>query len=93
MKDYQIESCKFIADHYGLESQLNILSEELSELNKEICKYKRFGNNIPAIAEEIADVRIMLEQVEYLFGIDITVNAQMDNKLNRQLERMKEERR
>ena len=46
-----------------------------------------------AIAEEIADVRIMLEQIEYLFGIDITVNAQMDNKLNRQLKRMKEERR
>lgn len=93
MKDYMKESCHFIADNYGINSQICVAIEEMSELQKELCKYKRNQNNIPSIAEEIADVKIMLEQLEHLFGIDITVENQMDYKLNRQLERMKEERR
>lgn len=93
MKDYMKESCIFIADNYGVDSQVLIAIEEMSELQKELCKYKRNQNNIPSIAEEIADVRIMLEQIEHLFGIEIMVENQMDYKLNRQLERMKQEHR
>ena len=93
MKTYQRDTCENIADNYGVYNQVLIAMEEMSELTKELCKYRRFQKNIPQIAEEIADVKIMLQQLEYLFGVENLVDAQIDEKLNRQLERMKEERR
>lgn len=84
-----------IADHYGLESQLNILQEELAELIQAVSKYRR-GD--PAhIIEEIADVEIMLDQVVYLLdkttSIDIErfIGLHIEKKLRRQLKRIKEE--
>ena len=44
------------------------------------------------IEEEIADVRVMLEQIEYLYGIsDDAITLRMCAKLWRQLERMEGE--
>ncbi|MBO7733438.1 MAG: hypothetical protein J6S67_12815 [Methanobrevibacter sp.] len=83
--------CHKIADNYGLGSQLPIAIEEMSELTKEICKYIRGNDNEIDIAEEVADVKIMIEQIVYLFGIDDKVNKQVDYKLNRQLRRMDSE--
>ena len=84
-----------IADHYGLESQLNILQEELAELIQAVSKYRR-GD--PAhIIEEIADVEIMLDQVVYLLdkttSVDIEqfIGLHIEKKLRRQLKRIKEE--
>ena len=48
-------------EHFGLESQENMLIEEMSELTKELCKKKRgLKHNI---IEEIVDVQIVLEQI------------------------------
>lgn len=49
----------------GLDMQLTVAIEELSELQKAICKYKRGEEH--NIEEEIADVKIMIEQLETLF--------------------------
>ena len=52
---------------YGESKQLDIAIEECSELIKAISKYKRDPadpSRIKSIAEEEADVRIMLEQVD-----------------------------
>lgn len=54
---------------YGKDMQLTVAVEELSELIKEICKYKRGGDNIKNIIEEMADCYIMLDQLEIIFGI------------------------
>lgn len=52
--------------HYGGEMQTTVCIEELSELTKELCKHNRGRDNTAAIAEEIADVEIMLEQMKLL---------------------------
>ena len=57
---------------YGESKQLDIAIEECSELIKAISKYKREENKhdilfrIRSIAEEEADVRIMLEQIDIM---------------------------
>lgn len=72
---------------YGVDMQLNIAIEELSELTKEICKYKRGADNIENITEEMADCYIMLKQLELIFQIDVTA---INNEMNKKIERLKE---
>ncbi|MBQ8797211.1 MAG: hypothetical protein IJZ56_03335 [Oscillospiraceae bacterium] len=68
---------------YGEEAQLVVAIEELSECQKEICKFLRGYGNTGNLAEEVADALIMLEQVQYLFGIGEMVNKEMDRKIER----------
>lgn len=75
------EVYKSVIDKYGSDSQLTVAVEELSELTKEICKYKRYGNNIDHIAEEIADVEIMLEQLKLIFNCSDSVEAWKTKKI------------
>ena len=56
---------------YGKDMQLNVAVEELSELIKEICKYKRGEGNLDNIIEEMADCQIMLSQLRIIFGIKL----------------------
>lgn len=53
---------------YGKTAQKMMLIEEMSELTKEICKDFRGRKNVGSIAEEIADVEIMLEQIKMIYG-------------------------
>ena len=53
---------------YG-DKQIIIAIEELSELQKELCKSLRNNYNYGNIVEEIADVEIMLEQMKICFEI------------------------
>ena len=62
------EFYKKIVDTYG-KQQVVIAIEELSELQKELCKALRFKVNLQNIVEEIADVEIMLEQMKIYFEI------------------------
>jgi NTP pyrophosphatase (non-canonical NTP hydrolase) len=68
---------------YGLPAQLDMLIEETCELNHEICKAKRGIENKLQIAEEIADVYIMLYQIEQALGIEAAVNEIELHKLER----------
>lgn len=54
-------------DTYGSLPQIVMVFEEMSELQKELCKYLRGRVSFEHIAEEIADVEIMLEQMKLLF--------------------------
>ena len=54
---------------YGKQSQLVMAMEEMSELTKELSKNLRGADNAKALAEEIADVEIMLEQLKVIFRI------------------------
>lgn len=73
-------------DTYGSALQIAMVFEEMSELQKELCKYLR-GKYSPAnIAEEIADVEIMLEQMKMLFCCTDDVR----NERRRKVERLKE---
>lgn len=55
-------------DTFGEESQQLMVIEEMSELTKEISKRFRGEDNIDHIAEEIADVEIMLDQLKLITG-------------------------
>lgn len=51
---------------WGAGMQTVMVFEEMAELQKELCKSLRGKDNRGYIAEEIADVRIMLDQMEIL---------------------------
>ena len=76
---------------YGKDSQCKVAIEEMSELTKEICKNFRGRPNIDNIAEEIADVSIMLMQLELIFDCTDKVIEWRDYKLRRLKERLKTE--
>ena len=79
-----------IADRYGKEPQLIVLMEECGELIQACSKQlRRKDKSINNLIEELADVRIMIEQIEHLYGIKSLVEDEMEYKLIRQLERMK----
>lgn len=73
---------------YGVNAQIDMVFEEMSELQKELCKYKRGKPNTTAIAEEIADVEIMLEQMKQFFNIETEVEDCKAFKLMRLEERL-----
>ncbi len=80
-----------IAEYYGEVSQMGVLQEECSELIKAASKYLRYGTDDKKadIAEEIADVEIMTEQVKYLLKLYDDVQSCRKYKLNRTLDRIK----
>lgn len=77
-------------DVFGAQAQLVVALEELSEAQKEICKFLRGKGDLDHLTEEIADAQIMLEQVQMLCGIDPwAVQEQMDSKIRRLRGRIK----
>ena len=67
----------------GAEVQTLMVMEEMSELTKELCKHARGADNTDAIAEEIADVYIMLNQMEILHKVEDRVMWWFNAKLAR----------
>ena len=81
---------KKIAKHYGFRNQGLKLAEEASELSSAMCKLLSGEGGRKAVIEEMADVTIMLEQMQYLMHIDKSeIISTMEGKLNRQLARIK----
>ena len=52
--------------------QTMVAIEEMSELTKELVKQMRGRDNKDAIAEEMADVEIMMCQLRLMYGIKTT---------------------
>lgn len=68
---------------FGKRNQLVVAIEEMSELQKEICKYFRDEGKHQDLIEEAADVCIMLEQIIFMFDIEDEVKKVMEEKLQR----------
>lgn len=77
-----------LSSKYGVDKQLIVANEELSELQKEICKYLRRKGTRENLAEEVADVKIMLEQIICFFNIEYEVEKVVDEKIQRTKERL-----
>ena len=90
--------------HYGVNAQQRQLAEEVFELQEAITTHevKKFSSSgIPIteivetrehIAEEIADVMVLLNQFKAYYGIpNETILVFMRGKVDRQLERIKNE--
>ena len=92
---------KTIADHYSYEAQSRQCMEECAELIQAINKLwrarraKSSEKSIVAennLVDEIADVQIMLWQMQYLLEIpECEVKREINSKLERQMRRIKEE--
>lgn len=94
-EDYRVYYEKFLKE-WGVESQLIVAMEEMSELTKELCKYRRNEllnkdnyETIKNIKDEIADVLNMVEQLENMFGEE-DVEKIRQAKLKRAIKRMEE---
>lgn len=69
MRDVKHIFLKAIAK-YGKEAQTDMMIEEMSELTKALLKYRRYPSDetIENIREEMADVKIMFDQMEMIYG-------------------------
>ena len=76
MEKSNIEFYQKCVDVWGVDAQIKMCIEEMSELTKEFCKYYRKGEmNCEQeikdhICEEIADVQNMIDQMQMIFGIE-----------------------
>lgn len=92
-----------IINHYGLMKQLKYIHSEYFELDEAILNEREISFNSEGdigdlltldkakehIAEEIADVMVMLKQFQYYYKIeDKQVEEIMEHKIDRQLERI-----
>ena len=56
-------------EEWGVKSQIDVTCEECAELIKKLMKLgrKHNGSTLAEVAEEMADVRVMLDQMEIAF--------------------------
>ena len=91
-----------IANYYGLTAQENQLIEEMAELTQAICKMNRINgigqqvagyasNYFENLIEELADVKLILDEVIFLLGSDEQVNKIVNEKIERTIKRIGEE--
>jgi NTP pyrophosphatase (non-canonical NTP hydrolase) len=94
-----------IAEHYGWDGQTQQLIEEMAELTQAICKEKRsrgqgqtlgegwkFRDVHANLIEEIADVKLTLDEVMILLDADDAIRDIMQEKIKRTFERMGDEK-
>lgn len=74
---------------FGVENQLDQAIEEMAELTAALNHFRRGRIDRDAVASEIADVIIMMEQLSHIFGMD-AVHKWQDSKLERLKKRIEE---
>ena len=82
------EVYKAAMKYWGIEKQRIKAIEELSELQKELCKSALGESNQNSIAEEIADVSIMIDQMIYAYGLEDDVRGWIRYKTDRLQQRL-----
>ena len=93
-----------IINKYGIYNQLKYIHSEYFELDEAVINHelkKSVEYEIPLteiigtkdhIAEELADCLVMLKQIQYYYDIDdFQIKSIMNTKIDRQLERIKNE--
>lgn len=80
---------EYIFSKSDAETQEIICIEELSELQKELTKHLRGEENWDHIVEEIADVQLMIYQMQHYFQIDPDeIERRIANKIDRTLNKI-----
>lgn len=108
MIDFKKKQTEYILYHYGTRSQVMKAIEELTELQIEFWKAikeswiggvfaidkrrKTFEERREKIIGEIADVLVMIGQMQIVFGIDDKdVQAVIDSKIQRTFKRIEDD--
>lgn len=82
-----------IIEHYGVRQQIKKLSEEVFELQEAVidCEWDIDGRT-DHVAEELADVMVLWEQIRLHYGIPSqTIQGLTTEKVKRQLMRIADE--
>ena len=87
MTNEQIAGCVGIIKAHSIKEQEDKAIEEMAELTKAILKSRHDKGTIEEIVDELADVRIMLEQLILIYDCREAVNDRVCYKIDRQLER------
>ena len=88
----EIEIMRSAIRKNGKAMQTVVAIEEMSELQKELSKFIRGKGNRDNLIEEVADVLVMITQIQLMYHIpDDEVERIMHLKLNRLKERMQDE--
>ena len=88
----EIEIMRAAIRKNGKPMQTVVAIEEMSELQKELTKHIRGKGDRENLIEEVADVLIMVTQIQLMYYIpDDEVEKVMHFKLNRLKERMQDE--
>lgn len=82
-KSKEVSICQKAIQKYGKSAQMVVAIEECSELQKALTKTLREQPNLLNIAEEIADVEIMIEQLKLIFKNERQVEEFKKHKLMR----------
>jgi NTP pyrophosphatase (non-canonical NTP hydrolase) len=84
----EYEICQKVIGHYGITSQMIVamgelaeLTKELAELTKELAKYLRYEGDNERVAEKMADVHIVLMQLEIIYGNRVRLEEWKAKKL------------
>lgn len=80
-KEWEIKVLEAALEQWGVEKQTTKTFEEMAELQKEFCKWQLGGGSLDAIAEELADLRIMLDQMELAHDVRIQTMRWRQRKL------------
>lgn len=82
-----------IMSHYGIQTQLFKLIEELTEAQTEAIKMlsRKRDKSLENLTEELADVALLTDQIIEYFGQRSQFKTIYDYKLKRTLERIKGE--
>ena len=85
------ETEKRLMDYFkneeGLQAQVDMTMEEVGELLTAINHHKRGRVSSLKVAEEIADVQIMLAVLSKFYG-EVNVDDMLDSKVGRVIERL-----
>lgn len=82
------EKLKEIINHYGLNEQVIVWIEEMSELTKELCKFQRNGYFSDNTKSEITDVQICLDEMKIALNyLQEEQEKEYKFKIDRQLKR------
>lgn len=85
---HEVDILQWAISNWGEDAQMKMVLEEMSELQKEICKRWRGKDNLDAIIEEVADVEIMLDQLKLMLDIPYHVQQRRTEKLARLQKRL-----
>ena len=73
---------------WGIDAQITKAVEELAELQKELCRFLLDDGNMEHITEEMADAKIMIEQMELILENKEAVKVVKKMKVQRLSERL-----
>lgn len=84
------ETFRRAIEAWGLDAQVDMAVEECNELSVALLHHRRGRATRAAVIEELADIRIMYEQLRWYFGAD-WVDPVVESKLARLRDRLPDE--